>query len=139
RGLRWERMEGAIPSEQAVNNKLEEPGATIAGLGDMFTWRVAPPRAGVNVKMTNDGKTVLRATYGRAYRQILLNEIDVVHPGIADLTQRNYNAGTGTYSTLVSVTNSRSNLKIDPDLSAPKSDTFSIGIDRQLAAQVAVN
>ena len=86
--------------------------------------RVWSPRAGVNVKLSDDGKTILRATYGRAYRQILLNEIDVVHPGIADLTQRNFSAATGGYTTLVSVTNSSSNLKIDPDLSAPKSDTY---------------
>ena len=70
-GLRWDRMEGTSPSEQAVNNKLEDTGATIAGLGDMFTWHVASPRAGVNVKLTADGKSVVRATYGRAYRQIL--------------------------------------------------------------------
>jgi hypothetical protein len=138
-GIRWDRMQGTSPDEDAVDNQLNPTGTTIAGLGDMFTWHVASPRAGVNVKLTSDGRTVLRATYGRAYRQILLNEIDVVHPGIADLTQRNYSAATGGYTTLVSVTNSKSNLKIDPDLSAPKSDTYSIGVDRQLVAQLAVN
>jgi TonB-dependent receptor-like protein/carboxypeptidase family protein len=138
-GVRWDRMQGTSPDEQAVNNTLGDTGATIAGLGDMFTWHVVSPRAGVNVKLTADGKTVLRATYGRAYRQILLNEIDVVHPGIADLTQRSYSAATGGYTTLVSVTNARSNLKIDPNLSAPKSDTYSVGVDRQLVAQLAVN
>ena len=138
-GLRYDRLQGTSPDEPAVDNTLQETGATVAGLGDMFTWRVVSPRAGVNLKLSADGKTVLRATYGRAYRQILLNEIDVVHPGIADLTQRSYSVATGGYTTLVSVTNSRSNLKIDPDLSAPKSDTYSIGIDRQLVAQLAFN
>jgi len=138
-GLRFDRMKGTSPDEEGVDNTLQPAGTTVAGLGDMFTWNVVSPRAGVNVKLSDDGKTILRATYGRAYRQILLNEIDVVHPGIADLTQRNFNAVTGGYTTLVSVTNSSSNLKIDPDLSAPKSDTFSIGIDRQLVAQLAVN
>ena len=138
-GIRWDRMQGTSPDEDAVDNQLNPTGATVAGLGDMFTWQVVSPRAGANVKLTGDGRTILRATYGRAYRQILLNEIDVVHSGIADLTQRSYSAATGGYTTLVSVTNSKSNLRIDPDLSAPKSDTYSIGLDRQLGAQLAVN
>jgi hypothetical protein len=138
-GLRWDRMEGTSPDEQAVDNTLQYTGQTISGLGHMFTWRVASPRAGVNLKLTADGKTVLRATYGRAYRQILLNEIDVVHPGIADLVQKNFDPKTGGYTTLISVTNSKSNLKIDPNLSAPKSDTYSVGLDRQLVAQLAFN
>ena len=132
-------MTGTSPDEEAVDNTLQYTGATVAGLGDMFTWNLVSPRAGVNYKLTADGKTIVRATYGRAYRQILLNEIDVVHPGIADLTQRSFSAATGGYTTLVSVTNARSNLRIDPDMTAPKSDTFSVGLDRQLVAQLALN
>ena len=39
----------------------------------------------------------------------------------------------------MSVTNSRSNIAVDPNLTAPRQDTFSVGVDRQLMPQVAVN
>ena len=37
------------------------------------------------------------------------------------------------------MTNSRSNIAVDPNLTAPRQDTFSVGVDRQLMPQVAVN
>ena len=46
---------------------------------------------------------------------------------------------TGTYSQVISVTNSRSNLAVDPNLTAPRQDTYSVGVDRQLRQQLAVN
>src|SRR5262245_5407309 len=59
-GIRWDRLQGTSPDEDAVDNTLNPTGARIAGLGDMFTWRVVSPRAGVNLKLTNDGRTILR-------------------------------------------------------------------------------
>jgi hypothetical protein len=41
------------------------------------------------------------------------------------------------YSTIVSVTNPLANITVDPNLKAPRTDTFSIGVDRQLMAQLA--
>ena len=138
-GLRFDRMKGTSSDEDAIDNTLNATGATIQGLGTMFTWNVLSPRTGLNVKLTGDGKTVLRGTYGRAYRQILLNELDLVHPGIATVTQMSYDPATRSYSRFVSAVNSTSNIGVDRDMTAPRSDTYSIGVDRQLLTQVAVN
>jgi hypothetical protein len=138
-GLRFDRMHAISPDRPAVDNKLEPTGTTIEGLGSMFVWNVWAPRIGTNLKLTADGRTVLRGTYGRAYRPILLNEFDVLHPGIPTVTQANFDPATGGYTRVVSVTNARSNLAIDPNLAAPYTDSFSIGVDRQLLKEVAVN
>jgi Carboxypeptidase regulatory-like domain/TonB dependent receptor-like, beta-barrel len=138
-GLRYDRMHAVSADLAAVNFKLEETGATINGLGSLFTWNQAAPRVGINIKLTGDGKTVLRSTYGRAYRQILPFELDTIHPGISSVTQAKFVPATGQYTQIVSVTNSRSNLAVDSNLTAPRQDTFSLGVDRQLMRQVAVN
>jgi hypothetical protein len=65
--------------------------------------------------------------------------LNVTHPGIASVTQANWDAATGRYSQIVSVTNSTTQIVLDRDMRAPRSDTFSIGIDRQLASQLAIN
>jgi hypothetical protein len=138
-GIRFDRMNAVSPDLAAINFKLEETGATIAGLGDLFTWKLWAPRVGVNIKLTNDGATILRSTYGRAYRQILPFELDTIHPGISSVTQARYVPATGQYTNVVSVTNSRSNIAVDPSLTAPRQDTFSVGVDRQVMPQVAIN
>src|SRR5204863_6576853 len=127
-GLRYDRMRAVSPDLSAINFKLEETGATITGTGTLFTWKQAAPRVGINVKLTGDGQTVLRSTYGRAYRQILPFELDNIHPGISSVTQMKYVPATEGYTQLVSITNSRSNLAVDPNLTAPRQDTFSVGV-----------
>jgi hypothetical protein len=138
-GVRFDRMHAVSNDLRAIDFKLEETGATIPGLGSLFTWKLWAPRLGVNFKLTGDGRMVLRSTYGRAYRQILPFELDTIHPGISSVTQARFSPATGGYTDIVSVTNSRSNIAVDPNLTAPRQDTFSIGVDRQLLPQVAVN
>ena len=138
-GIRFDRMHAVSNDLPAINSTLEETGSTIPGLGSLFTWKLWAPRVGVNFKLTGDGQTVLRSTYGRAYRQILPFELDLIHPGISSVTQARFVPATGGYTQIVSVTNSRSNLAVDPNLTAPRQDTFSVGVDRQLMPQVAVN
>ena len=42
-----------------------ETGAIISGLGTLYTWNVLSPRLGVTAKLSADGRTMLRASYGR--------------------------------------------------------------------------
>ena len=93
-------------------------GATVAGLGDMFTWTKIAPRVGLNMRLTADGRTVLRATVGRYYRPIFLNDITAVHPGIAPVTLGKYDPATRTYNT-ISVTDSKLNISVDPNVDPP--------------------
>ena len=64
----------------------------LPGLGDLFTWNTVSPRLGLTWKLTEDGKTILRATAGRYYRPIFLNEFTGMHPGIAASTLAAFDA-----------------------------------------------
>jgi hypothetical protein len=138
-GLRFDHQTAQSPDQAAIDATLQPTGGTIAGLGDLFTWNVWSPRVGVNVKLTSDGRTVLRGTYSRVYREIFTSEIEPLHPGIAPIVEARYDPATGRYSNIVSVTNSLANITIDRDIQAPQTDTFSIGVDRELLPQVALH
>src|SRR6185295_6871529 len=71
-GGRFDRMVGISQDVAQVDTTFAKTGQTIQGLGKMFTWTKLSPRAGVNLKLTKDDKTVLRATVGRYYRPIVL-------------------------------------------------------------------
>jgi hypothetical protein len=138
-GLRFDRMHAISPDLPAVNNNLDPTGQTIEGLGDLHTWKVWSPRIGFNLKLGDDGKTILRGNYGRAYRQIYTDDFTDVHPGISRSTLTRFNPATGGYTTIISVTDPTANIAVDPDLEAPFSDQFSVGLDREVIANVRVS
>src|SRR5215472_13187149 len=70
-GARYDHMQAISPDMAAVNNQLQPTGATIKGLGNMFTWNEPAPRVGFNYKLDDAGDTIVRGAYGRAYRQVL--------------------------------------------------------------------
>jgi hypothetical protein len=137
-GLRYDRMRANSPDLPAVNTRLQDAGGTIAGLGDMFTWNTWAPRTGFNLRLTDDGKTIMRGTYGRSYQPIFLNDFYNLHPGIAPSTLARWNPATSSYSTIISVTDSRANLAFDPDVEPSLADLYSIGVDRELVPNLGV-
>jgi hypothetical protein len=48
-----------------------------------------------------------------------------------------FDAATGGYTTLVSVVDPKVNLLLDPDTRTPRTDEFSIGVDREITPRVA--
>jgi hypothetical protein len=137
-GARFDRMHAISPDMPAVDNQLNPTGATVKGRGDMFTWNVFAPRLGANLKLTQDGKTTLRGNYGRAYREIFLNDFLTVHPGQTPTTLARWNSATNSYSTIISVTDPLANVTVDRNVKAPYTDSYSIGVDHELAANLAV-
>ena len=152
-GVRFDRMKASSPAAPIVDpttsigdgglckcvQSFPATGESIPGLGDLHTWTTVAPRVGFNYKLTEDGKTVLRATTGRYYRPIFLSEFAGFHPGIANTTLTSYNAATGTYSNIISVTDPNVNLAVDPDMDPPYTDQYSIGVDRELANNLGVS
>jgi hypothetical protein len=138
-GARFDRLVGLSPDARAVDSSLEDTGETIAGLGRLLTWTTVSPRVGVNLKLTEDGSTVVRATAGRFYDSLNLRTIEDVHPGRAVTTLARYDAATGSYSNVISVTDPRVNIAFDGEMKAPYTDQYSIGVDRQIANHLALS
>jgi len=152
-GVRLDYMKAVSPAARAIDPTISIgdgglcrcvqsfpfTGATVPGLGDLFTWNKVAPRVGLNYKLTSDGKTILRATAGRYYRPIILSELQGLHPGLGTSTLAAYNPATGTYSTILSVTDPKANLAIDSNIEAPHTDQYSVGVDRELARNVGIS
>src|SRR6185436_2771325 len=109
---------------------------TVSGLGTLYTWNVVSPRLGMTTKLSGDGRTMLRASYGRFSQGVLTGEIGLFHPAVTPVTTAAFDAATGGYTRIVSIVDSRS-LTLDQKTRAPHSDEYSVGIDREIGRRVA--
>jgi hypothetical protein len=137
-GVRFDHTRAISPDLVAVNLHGDETGATVSGLGTMYTWNIVSPRAGVVARLTADGRTLLRGSYGRFSQGVLTGELEPFHPGASPVTTAAFEPASGDYTRILQVVDNRVNLRFDPKLRAPRTDEYSVGIDRELGRQVSV-
>src|SRR5262249_50780424 len=113
-GLRFDHSRAESQDLHAVDAQARETDTIIHGLGTLYTWNLFSPRLGATVKLTGDGRTMLRGSYGRFYQGVLTGELSSVHPGTAPVTTKaGFDATTGEYTTTVSVVDPTKNIRID--------------------------
>ena len=137
-GLRFDHDRAISPDLPAHDAQGDETGATIQGLGTLYTWNVFSPRLGFTVKLSADGRTILRTTYGRFHQGILTGEPSAVHPGLTPITTAAFDPATEHYSRIISVVDPTVNLRIDPHTKSPQTDQLGIGVERELAPRLSV-
>jgi hypothetical protein len=136
-GVRFDHSDAISQDLPALDAQGNETDDVIKGLGKLYTWNVLSPRLGATVKLTENGRTILRASYGRFNQGVLTGELSPFHPGVTPTTTMAFDAATGGYTTLVSVVDPKVNLLLDPDTRTPRTDEFSIGVDREITPRVA--
>ena len=136
-GLRFDHSRAISQDLQALDADGHETDEVIEGLGRLYTWNVLSPRLGVTFKLTADGRTMLRGSYGRFSQGVLTGEFSSFHPGVTPTITRAFEAATGDYTRLVRVVDSRINLLLDHDMRAPRTDEYSIGVDREITRGLA--
>ena len=106
----------------------------------MYTWNLWSPRVGVTTKLSADGRTILRASYGRFFQGILTGELEPFHPGATAVTTTGFNTAAGDYiGPPIITTNPKVNLLWDPNVRAPRTDEYSIGVDRAVGRQLTAS
>jgi hypothetical protein len=131
-GLRFDHTRAISPDLPARDLAGQQTDGIVQGLGTLYTWNVWSPRLGVTTRLTSDGRTMLRASYGRFHQGVLTGELAPVHPGQTPITTMAFDTATGGYTRPVSVVDPRTNLRLDPDTGAPFTDEYSVGVDRDL-------
>jgi hypothetical protein len=131
-GLRFDHSRAESQDLAAIDLDGNETRGIIRGLGALYTWNILSPRLGVTARLTGDGKTMLRASFGRFSQGVLTGELSPFHPGAAAVTTSAFEPSTGGYTRVVSVVDPGSNLQLDPRTRAPRTDEFSVGVDREL-------
>jgi len=137
-GLRFDHSRAISQDIHALDLQGRETDRIISGLGTMYTWNVLSPRLGVTARLTNDDRTVLRASYGRFHQGVLTGEVSQNHPGFTPVTTMAFEPATNGYTRLVSVVNTN-NLALDPDTRSPRTDEYSIGVDRELTGRLSAS
>ena len=137
-GVRFDHSRAISQDLPAVDLAGQETTEIIGGVGTLYTWNVISPRLGVTAKLTADGRTILRASYGRFNQGVLTGELAPIHPGVTSTTTTQFDAATGGYTQLVSIVDPRVNLVLDPDTRTPRTDEYSVGVDRALGSRLAV-
>ncbi len=136
-GLRFDHTRAISPDLPEVNALGEETGGTVSGLGTLYTWNDFSPRVGVNVQLTDDGRTALRAAYGRFHQGVMGMEMSVVHPGVSPISLAFYDPATEDFA-VVATFDPLADIEIDPRTRSPNVDQISVGVDRELGRDYAL-
>jgi hypothetical protein len=128
-GLRFDHSRAISQDLRALDPAGRETDEIVRGLGTLYRWNVWSPRLGV---------TMLRASYGRFNQGVLTGELSPFHPGAAPTTTSAFDPATGGYTSIVSVVDPKRNLQLDPETRTPRTDEYSIGIDREVGRRLAV-
>ncbi|HEY6212948.1 MAG TPA: carboxypeptidase-like regulatory domain-containing protein [Vicinamibacterales bacterium] len=150
-GLRWSFYDGLIPAQ---SNGGSEWGALCAACNQSFpeikppfSWNTLAPRTGVVVKLTEDGRNVVKASYSRYYEVMYTSEYSTINGnsinsgGVATYAWKgdlNHN-GIVDPAELGNLKNqfvAKSN-SIDPNLRDPKTDEIMFAYQREVANNVS--
>ena len=136
-GVRFDHSRAISQDVPTLDAEGRETDEMIAGLGRLYTWNVWSPRLGITWKLTPDGRTVLRGSYGRFSQGVLTGELSPFHPAASPVTTATYNPATGQYGT-PSVVDPKRNRQLDDAIRPPHTDEYSIGVDQELGRGLGV-
>ena len=141
-GLRWDRYKGWMPEQSQPafsNGPVSVPAQTFAER-DFYTWNNLGPRIGVTYDLANDGKTVVKASYGLFWHN--------PGPGVSADANPNQNnkSVTHTWSDLngdrrfqlgeqsanPTATTLAGTIQLDPNVTSPYSHDASFYLERQV-------
>lgn len=137
-GLRFDHSRAISQDLPALDAHGQHTDQIVPGLGTVYVWNIVSPRSGAVLKLSADGRTVLRASYGGFSQGVLAGELELFHPGATPVTTRAFEGVTGDYSRLVSVVDPIRNLDLDRRTRAPRTDEYSVGVDREIGRHLAV-
>ena len=135
-GVRFDLNTGDIPEMPILNAARNEVG-TAEAVKDLVDWKTFSPRLGVNVKLREAG-TVMRASYGRYYQGSTTNLFSALSPAQAVTRRFGWNPATQAYDILQQITDPRGTYVVDPDLTTPYTDQYTIGVDHELMPSLAI-
>jgi hypothetical protein len=135
-GVRFDHNLGISQDLRKLDAEGRETGNIVRGLGTLYTSNVLSPRLGMTAKLSADGRTLLRVSYGRFNQGILTGELSPIHPGQSRVTTAAFDPATGGYTRITSVNDPAINLQLDRNTRTPRTDAYSIGVDREVGRKL---
>ncbi len=138
-GLRYDYNKASFGSYELLDRLGQPTGSSTSAVDKLFAWNSLSPRIGANWKLTADGRTVLKAHYGRYYRGVIVGEFDDVSPSTSPyvLFSGEYDeAGNRIGEEVIA---DPGQLSVDPDYKNPYTDQFIVGFERELAKNIGLS
>lgn len=134
-GVRLDHQRGIIPKQGEDRETFVYDGQTydprVLESFTPVTWTNLSPRIGITYDLTNDGRTVAKASFGRYYSANIMQYFVTVNPNAFLYYRYRLNANFQPYGNMYSVSG-QSAKTMDPNVKAPYLDELSLGIDREL-------
>jgi len=130
-GLRYDH-DKAYSAEQDELDANGNPTGKVFPETDFYTWTPWSPRLGFNLKLTADGRTVLKGHWGRYHRAVATGEYaNVIGPNVKPYYAGPFDLATGQFTDLTLIS-SNANLGVDPNYKSPYQDQFILSLEREL-------
>jgi hypothetical protein len=131
-GVRYDYSKAYFPSFGLLDRQGNETGQSSQPVDELFTWNTLSPRLGFNWKLDAEGRTVVKAHYGRYYRGVVTGEFDGTSPSITPryLFSGSYDAAGNPEG--LELVSDNTNLRVDPGFESPYTDQITAGIEREL-------
>lgn len=134
-GLRYDSNDAFARAQDELDENLQPTGVSFPR-ADFYTWEYISPRLGINYKLTDDGRTVLKLHAGRYHRAIATGEFaNVIGPSIKPVFGGEYDLATGTFVFLNQLTDN-ANLSVDPDYDSPYTDQLILSLERRFGSHL---
>lgn len=131
-GVRYDYSKGMYPSFPLLDAVGNPTGETSAANAKVYDWSTFSPRIGVNYKVT--GSSIVKAHYGRYYRELEAGEFRPAVPSITPSFEFGFDS-EGNRINFVQ-TSSNANLRIDPNMKAPYADQYMVQFERELMKNI---
>lgn len=129
-GVRYDYTDTRAFEEPQLDETGRPTARIIPGV-DYYTWNTVSPRIGFNLKLTADGKTVLKSHYGRYYRGGMTGEFANSVPSVAPIYAGTWNLQAARFENLrLAVDNT--NQAFDPGIRTPYTDQVTFSLVRAL-------
>ncbi len=138
-GVRFDYKKASIDN-LVLQDFLRNPtGVEFPGNDNLYSWTPFSPRLGFNYSLTEDGSTVIKAHYGRYYRQIITCEYCLNIGGSPhDLAFGYWDFEAQDFTDLEVFGHVPGNVGIDTNYVNPYTDQVIFGFDRQLGSELSL-
>jgi hypothetical protein len=145
-GLRWDRYNGWMPQQEQMaftNGPVSVPAQTFPET-QFYTWNNLGPRLGLTYDLANDGKTVIKASYGLFWHN--------PGPGVSANANPNQNNKSVTYTWndangdkhfqngeqvgAPTAATLAGNVTLDPNITEPYSHDATVYVERQVTESI---
>ncbi len=134
-GVRYDYSKGMFPALPFLDASGNPTGQMSPANDDVYHWNTFSPRVGINYRVNQSGKTVVKAHYGRYYKLLEASEFRPAVPSISTVFNFTLDAN-GRPTNIVPVRGA--SLQIDPNFKSPYSDQFIAQLEQQLVANLGV-